>query len=201
MKITEEWLKKEGACLSGVAWWRSCRETDGRKVVEKLIARRKFGWAAWLIVRLMTKPQRIQYAIYSAELVLENFEKESPGDDRPRQAIEAAKAVLKEPTLENRIAAESAADKARIAACHAAGSAAGSAARSATDSAESAFSAAYDAAESAARSAMDSAAHCAANSEMNIEEYYVMERQAYKVAEAETGMKILAYGLTLLAEG
>lgn len=56
-----------------------------------------------------TKKDSLALAIYSAELCLENFEKEFPDDDRPRKAIEAAKAVLKKDTQKNRDAARSAA--------------------------------------------------------------------------------------------
>jgi hypothetical protein len=56
-----------------------------------------------------TKPDSVALAIYAAELVIKNFEREFPGDKRPRLAIEAAKAWLKNPTEENRSAAESAA--------------------------------------------------------------------------------------------
>ena len=41
-----------------------------------------------------TKKDSVALAIYSAELVLDNYEKEYPDDDRPRKAIEAAKKVL-----------------------------------------------------------------------------------------------------------
>ena len=98
----------------------------------------------WSEMRLIktykwTKKDSIALSIYSAELCLKNFEKEYPNDDRPRKAIEAAKAVLEKGTKKNRDAAWSAAE-----------SAAWSAAESAAGSARSAWSAARSAAESAA---------------------------------------------------
>ena len=97
----------------------------------------------WSEMRLIktykwTKKDSIALSIYSAELCLKNFEKEYPNDDRPRKAIEAAKAVLEKGTKKNRDAAESAA-------------------RSAAGSARSAWSAAESAAESAAGSARSAA--------------------------------------------
>ena len=53
-----------------------------------------------------TKKDSILFAIFAARLVLKNFEKEFPGDDRPRKAIEAAEAYAKNPTKKNREAAE-----------------------------------------------------------------------------------------------
>ena len=43
------------------------------------------------------KDDSVRLAIYAAESVLSIFEKECPGDKRPRQAIEAAKAWIKNP--------------------------------------------------------------------------------------------------------
>jgi len=62
-----------------------------------------------------TKKDNLKLAIYSAELVLSNFEKEYPKDNRPRKAIEAAKKVLKEDTKKNRLAAKSAAESVGVA--------------------------------------------------------------------------------------
>ena len=61
------------------------------------------------------KKDSVALAIYSAELVIDNFEKEYPDDKRPRKAIEAARRWLKEPTQKNESAArfaESAAESA-----------------------------------------------------------------------------------------
>jgi hypothetical protein len=104
-------------------------------------------WQKW------NKKDSVSLAVFSAELVLDNFEKKYPNDKRPRQAIEAAKKVLKNDTEENRSAAWSA----WIAAWSAwsAASSAESAAWSAWNAARSAWSAASSAesAESAASSA------------------------------------------------
>ena len=84
----------------------------------------------------------VALSIYAASLVLKNFEDKYPDDKRPRQAIEAARRWLKNPTEKNRSAARSAAWSAW------------SAAWSAAESAKSAKrSAAWSAARSAAWSA------------------------------------------------
>lgn len=54
------------------------------------------------------KPHSVKLAIFAAELVIDEFEKEYPNDDRPRKAIEAAKRVLKHDTEKNRNAASAA---------------------------------------------------------------------------------------------
>jgi hypothetical protein len=137
----------------------------------------KEAWSDMRIVKAYkwTKKDSVAFAIYAAELVLDNYEKEYPDDKRPRKAIEAAKKVLFKDTKKNRdaawSAARSAARSAESAAWSAAESAAESAARSAESAAESAArsaeSAAWSAAwsaESAARSAAWSAARSAARS-------------------------------------
>ena len=91
------------------------------------------------------KKDSVALSIFSAELCIEQFEKVYPKDKRPREAIEAAKKWLLEPTKENESAAESAKSAAK--------SAAWSAAESAWLAAESAWLAAWSAAESAAESA------------------------------------------------
>ncbi len=73
---------------------------DDKEVWEKMRVVRSWKW---------TKKDSILFAIFAARLVLKNFEKEFPGDDRPRKAIEAAEAYAKNPTKKNREAAESAA--------------------------------------------------------------------------------------------
>ena len=83
-------------------------------------------WSEQRIIKAYkwTKKDFLKLAIFSAELVLKNFEKEYPNDLRPREAIEAAKKVLFRDTEKNRSAAESAAESAESAARSAAESAA-----------------------------------------------------------------------------
>lgn len=128
MKITLNWLKEKGACKKGFAWFKAQKETDIIKVLKKLGKQKHYQWANWLIVQVMTRPQYLSYAIFSAEQVIENYEKEYPDDKRPRNAVEAARKVLTGDTEENRSAACGAAESA---ACGAAYSAACGAAREA----------------------------------------------------------------------
>ena len=112
-------------------------------------------WSEMRVVRAYewTKLDSVAMAIYAAELVIGEHEKKYPDDKRPRQAIEAAKKWLKDPTEENR---QAAAAYAAYAAAYAA-----SIAYAAYDAAHYAASAAYDAAYYAASAA--SAAYDAAS--------------------------------------
>jgi len=116
MEITKEWLQEKSACPEGAKWFLDQKETDCVTVGEKLIRENKLDWANWLLSRAMSHTQQIKYAIYAAEQVIEIYEKEYPKDDRPRKAIEAAKAYLNKPTEENKAAASAAANAADAAA-------------------------------------------------------------------------------------
>lgn len=52
MRITKRWLEKQSACKDGIEWFCRQDETDGVKVVLKLMEDNRFNWANWLIVRL-----------------------------------------------------------------------------------------------------------------------------------------------------
>jgi len=60
-------------------------------------------WSEMRIIKAWnwTKSDSVSLSIFAAELCLENFEKVFPNDKRPREAIEAAKNWLAEPTTEN----------------------------------------------------------------------------------------------------
>jgi hypothetical protein len=100
----------------------------------------------------------VALSIFVAELVLKNYENLYPDDDRPRKAIEAAKAYLADPSERNMSAAWSAWSAARSAAWSA-------------WSAESAESA--ESARSAARSAAWSAASAAASAALQINKWII----------------------------
>ena len=148
MNITESWLNEKNACVDGVVWFKAQKKTKAVAVLKALIEEDKLDWANWLIVRVMTRPQYLAYAIYAAEQVIDIFEKKFPDDKRPRNAIEAAKDVLKNDTPETRAAAG------------AAWAAAGDAAWAAARAAASAAAAAGDAGDAGdAASAAGAAAH------------------------------------------
>ena len=176
MRITKAWIEKWEPCQEAVDWVYATGkgERDAIKILKLLISNNKLDWANWMIVRLMSREQRLRYACYTAKLVLPIFEQAYPDDKRPREAITAARRCIKNDTRENREKAAKAADAA-YAACTAACAACG-------DDAEALSYAAYYAAN---------AAYYAA--------YYAAK--AVDAADAITLEKILAYGLRLLREG
>ena len=107
MKITKQKLRKLGACRDGYDYWVETNEPDLFKFCGQCLKDDHFDYANWLIVRCMTRPQYLRYAIYSAMQVIDVYEAEHPDDKRPRAAINAAKKVLKNDTPENRASAAS----------------------------------------------------------------------------------------------
>ena len=122
MKITMKWLEENNACMESREMWQTekMKSIDSIRLVKKLMVEDRFQWANWLIVRLMTHEQKIQYTIFAAEQVIEIYEKKYPSDNRPRKAIEAARKYIAEPSEENKIAAYAAANAAAYAADNAA---------------------------------------------------------------------------------
>jgi len=117
------WEKHEGAlsmCHSG--FHASVRAIDAMQYVncealalvevrgKHLKQSDKQCWSEMRVVKAYRweKPDSVAMAIYCAELVVGIYEKQHPDDKRPRQAIEAAKKWLKDPTEENRQAASAA---------------------------------------------------------------------------------------------
>ena len=178
MKVTTEFLQSKNACSPGMIWVteNNLIGLEGKEFVEKLIASDKLDWGHWLIVRLMDHANVVRYVIFAAEQVIEIYENKYPDDNRPRKAIEAARAYLANPSDENKKATHAAA-----AAAHAAYAAA--AAADAAYAADAAAAAAYAAAD-AAHAAAD-AAHAA-------------DAAAADAARKEIKIRILNYGLTLI---
>ena len=93
MNITQEQLKDWSACTDGYKWACGILKDKPMEVKKflKITADHRLDWANWVIVRVMTYDQYVNYAVYAAEQVIDIYEKKYPDDKRPRLAIEAAK--------------------------------------------------------------------------------------------------------------
>jgi len=105
--ITLKLLQKLNACDSAIklAKKEGLKSHSGQDVINRCMELDRFDYANWLIVRLMSKMQKVQYAVFAAEQVIDIYEKRYPDDERPRKAIEAAKDYLKSPSKKTRAAA------------------------------------------------------------------------------------------------
>ena len=144
MKITNQWLKKESACDEGCQYFLSkhADSIEAAELLKMLIADRQFLWAIWLLQKILPRIDLVRLAVFSAEQVIEIFEKKYPDDDRPRKAIEAAKKYIKTPTADAADAARAAYAAARDARAAADAAYAAHAARAAAHDARDARAAA-----------------------------------------------------------
>lgn len=106
------WLAAQTDALTA---WQTCERGD---------------WMIWWLRRTkrLNKPDAVRIAVACAERVLNLYESRHPGDDRPRKAIEAARAWNAHPSEETRQAAYAAAAAAYAAAAAAYAAAAAAAA-------------------------------------------------------------------------
>ena len=107
-KITPALLRSLDACPKGYDYYLTLGTQDAETIINRCLTDNHFDWANWLIVRIMNRKQKISYAIFAAEQVLDIYEKQYPDNKAPRLAIEAAKAVLKRDTEKNRAASRAA---------------------------------------------------------------------------------------------
>lgn len=192
-KITKKWLEKNNACESGVELFEKLNSNDPIKLFDLAIIQKKYQDINWCISRYLRKCDKIKYAIFAAEQVIEIFELKYTNDQRPRNAINAAKKYLK---LKNNDAAAAAAYVAAVAADAAADDAA-RAASAAYVAARAAYVAAA-AARAAARAARAAVAADAARAARAADD---AARAAYVAAYADKEkmyIKILNYGIELI---
>ena len=102
MLITNGFFKYDNCCSSIIKFLLEDQNKTNIELNPHFKKDNYFSWFNDNITYSMTYKQRIQYAIFAAKLVLPLFEKEHPNDNRPRQAIEAAKKCIKDPSAKNR---------------------------------------------------------------------------------------------------
>jgi hypothetical protein len=189
MDITKEWLKNKSACKDGYEWALKTlnnKPMAADEFINALIKDEKYQWASWVLVRVFDKPNNVRYAIFAAEQVIKIYEKKYPDNDKPRNAIDAAKKWLDEPNEKNRADADAAYAAADAAAADAA-------------AADAAYAAAYAAAAYAAADAADAAAADAAAAAYAAADAAAYADDAYAAAaRKQMRIKILTYAVSLL---
>ena len=186
MKVTKQWLLKQDACSESVKFFLQDKNNDIDHQFKRFIKAKRSSDINWFLSRkLKRKEDKIRYAVFAAECVIDIYEKKHPDEHRPRKAIEAAKKVVEKDTKQNRYAAAAAAD----AAVDAANAAYAAYANAAYANAAYAAYAAADAADAAAYAA---AYAYAANAAANAANAYAAD------AKNEMYKKIVSYGIKLL---
>lgn len=88
---------KKGACRPAKKAFskKFGEEAELKTVCEWCLEISHFNWITWLMQNIITnKKTAIKLAVFSAKLVLPIYEKEYPGDDRPRKAIEISEKYI-----------------------------------------------------------------------------------------------------------
>jgi len=105
-KITLGFLEKNNACQDGIeeVTELGLLGLPADRFVEGLIEHDKFYYANWLIFTLLrTKKREVMYSVYATELILDTYPTENI--DKPREALRAAKAYIKNPSKRTKEAA------------------------------------------------------------------------------------------------
>jgi len=107
MKITKDEFKALHPCVSDWEWY--CEKERPEDLLDLLleINENSASNARWLFTKIATKEQNVMIAVFAAEQVIDIYESKY-ADDRPRKAIEAAKAWLADPSDSAAEAAEAA---------------------------------------------------------------------------------------------
>ena len=93
-KITKKWLEDVNACEKAKEWVFSLKDKSIIGIYKQGLKEKKYYWLNWGICRLFKRKQRMQYTVYTAEQVIDIFQKSYLGDDRHRKAIEVQKKIL-----------------------------------------------------------------------------------------------------------
>ena len=218
--LTKKWLKRRDVCNAGLQWFENQKETNVKKIIQKLIKIKKFNWCNWLLTHIFDKDTNVKYAIFAAEQVLHIFEDMYPNDERPRKSLDVAKKYLKLKTQNTETAdaanaayaayaayAAAAAAAVDAAAAAAARSAADAATYAAIEAAPDANADAYAAAYAAADAAVDAAAAAANAAYAAVDAAVAAPAAAAANAAIEAAaaavkkqlkIKIIEYGISLL---
>ena len=100
MKLTLEMLKKYDACSPAIKRFKKETCDTVELAIKKMQLENLYEWCTWLLARILSRENKIRFAIFAARQVLGIFEKKYPKDARPRQAIEAAKKYLSDPSAD-----------------------------------------------------------------------------------------------------
>ena len=141
-------LKSHDPCAEGYRWAKDNNITSLAEAFAKLPRADWWLWLARAYGLDLDRPRLVTFAADCAERVLTQFESRYPDDRRPRNAIEAARALVACPSPETRNAAYAYYYSAAYAA---------NAAYNAANAAYAAYHAAADAADAAANAAANAA--------------------------------------------
>lgn len=115
MNITLQWFDRSRVSVSLYQWaqqeFQGHTTLDSSVVINDLISDDRLDDANFIVVRLLTQSNKIRYALFGAEMCVNNFNSVIPNNNAPIESIKAIREYLANPTTDN-------AYKASIAANH-----------------------------------------------------------------------------------
>jgi hypothetical protein len=214
MKFSSDILKKKHPCEAVFIWYKNngSHETV-EATIEELLASTKperLNWTNWLLSRMLSRKNKVRYAIFAAEQVIDIYEKKYPDDKRPRIALGVANEYLE--ISDHEISKYSLKIKAAAYGTDAADGAAAAAAAYAADAAAAAYGAddAYAAAYANGADAYAADAYADATAAAAADAAAYAADAAYAAAGAvgvgaaaardKMKLKIINYGLSLIEQ-
>lgn len=152
------------------------KKQDSLKIIKYLIKIKQYNWAHCFLTMIMAYKDYVSYGVFAAEQFIDSFENEYPNNKQPREAINAAKRCIKNPSKKNKAAAYLA-----------------------FLAEEGVYSAASSAAQSAAQANANVASHAAYAACFQALRYAPTDVAAYAAYPA-MNLKIMKYGLKLLKD-
>jgi hypothetical protein len=119
MKITLKFLEEYDACEEGIECFKEhYTEIEHEELIADLIKIKQYDWIVWLISKLLTKIDNVKLSIFAAELCQSVFKEDEKDEvikrcaETSKEAINAAKKYINEPTKENKLLCSTASDAA-----------------------------------------------------------------------------------------
>ena len=105
IEISKAWLDIFDAPTDIRDIWKKKKEVNPRVTIEALIKKGKYSLASWVLVRALSRRNKIKYAIFALDLTIKAFELKYNDDAGPKNALIRAREALNLGTREAKEAA------------------------------------------------------------------------------------------------
>lgn len=102
MEITEEWIKKNYVHKITLNWFLRQNETDGIKLIQKLINDDMLYASTPIIAYILDKNVRRDYVVFIAKIIFNTWKKKYPNNEQTHKAIEATRDFINNPSRKNK---------------------------------------------------------------------------------------------------
>ena len=97
--VVTGWAKENKMCADGYSWWKGTIDApDIDASIKKLKDEKKYEWCMWIVIKIMSDDDQIDFAIYAFEQMIN---KAAPLDKDLKAALDFARAGLFDSTLKD----------------------------------------------------------------------------------------------------